>query len=85
MPSIIQHTNGNLYSLVEDDQGWCSTEVQRTMHARMCVHTHTLNPTTLGAMTAGKLIVERGDLNLRGKIYVHICNFICTIIKTGAF
>lgn len=60
MPSIIQHTNGNLYSLVEDDQGWCSTEVQRTMHARMCVHTHTLNPTTLGAMTAGKIIVERG-------------------------
>lgn len=49
----------------------------------MRAHTHTLNPTTLGAMTAGKLIVEHGDLNLRGKIYVHICN-LPHIIKIGA-
>lgn len=50
-------------------------------HAR--THTHAHSPITLGAMTAGKLIVEHGDLNLRGKIYVHICNFP-HIIKTGA-
>lgn len=62
MPSIIQHANDNLYSLLEDDLRWCSVEVQRICRE----HTLTQSHDTL-SYDSGKINCGTRGLKTKGK------------------
>lgn len=68
MPSIIQHANDNLYSLVEDNLRWCSIEVQRICREHTYKHMYMIPSLSDNE----KINYGTRDLQLRREIFSHL-------------